>query len=485
MVAVNEFQTQITEDLLKGLRKEDRGDLFNALDSIVFVGNLISPNRKRAADLERDTKNRVVVDITNPHYFEDMDFFRPAALHFKKHGAYTNLPPNSHPMSEYYRFWAEEARRCREGYVRESDGEWITGYHYFYLNYSPILLTEEEVEDGTPLGGAMRVKDFPHFWDGDYLYFHYIEQGRIKGKHGNCLKTRGRGYSFKGRGKLAKVFILGDRNLKSSKEQSAFAIANEKEFLIKDGILNKFVDNINWCAEHTPWPRSRLKDSLNDMAWQMGYKDRKTQRSKGTLNEVMGVSLKNDPQKARGKRGPLIEWEEMGKFPGLLTAWQVARPSVEDGGFAFGQMVAFGTGGTEGADFSAAEEMFYNPGGYNIYDLPNVYDFGTAGGESRCAFFHPEYLNRKGFYDKNGNSDVVGCLIEVFKKRALVKYGSSDPNAIVQEKAERPIVPQEAIMRREGSIFPVMDIKERLAEIGANESSFVAAHYVGDLYATG
>lgn len=486
MIKVNHLQTEITEKLLKGLRKEDKGDLFNALDNILLVKRLIHPDRKRAKDLERDSRGRIIVDITDPHYFEGMDYFRPAALHFKKHGVYTNLPPNSHPMSEYYKFWTEETRRCREGYLREHDGEWITGYHYWYLNYSPILLTEEDVvEDGTPLGGAMRVKDFPHFWDGDYMFFHYMDQGRALGKHGNCLKTRGRGYSFKGRSNLAKVFVLGDKNEKSKSEQSAFAIANEKEFLIKDGILNKFVDNINWSAEHTPWPRSRLKDSLNDMAWQMGYKDKVSQRNKGTLNEVMGVSLKNDPQKARGKRGPLILWEEMGKFPGLLTAWQVARPSVEDGGFAFGMMVAFGTGGTDAADFSAAEELYYNPEGYNIYSLPNVYDFGTEGGEARCAFFHPEYLNRKGFYDEDGNSDVVGCLLEVYKKRALVKYGSSDPNAIVQEKAERPIVPQEAIMRKEGSIFPVMDIKEKLAEIGSDESKFVSAHYVGDLYTTG
>jgi len=481
VVKVNKYQTEITEKLLKGLRKEDKGDLFEAIDATMFINSLISPDRLYAKDLEKNDKGKITVDLSNPHILEDTDYFRQPALHYREHGTYTNLPPNSHPLSEYYKFWAEEARRCREGYAREFDGEWITNYHYFYLNYSPILLTASAEEEG---GLSTRIEDFPDFWDGDYLYFHYLEQARMNGQHCNCLKTRGRGYSFKARAKLAKIFILGDRDKKSASKQNGFAIANEKEFLIKDGLLNKFVDNINWCAETTPWPRSRLKDSLNDMAWTMGYKDKATQRTKGTENEVTGVSLKNDPQKARGKRGPLIEWEEMGKFPGLLTAWGVARPSVEDGGFAFGQMVAFGTGGTDGADFVAAEELYYNPRGYNIMPLKNVYDKGMDG-TSDCAFFHPEYLNRRGYYDKDGNSDVIGCLLEVFKKRAEVKYGSSDPNAIVQEKAERPIWPQEAIMRKEGSIFPIMDIKEKLAEIGADEASFVAAHYVGDLYVVG
>ena len=54
-------------------------------------------------------------------------------------------------------------------------------------------------------------------------------------------------------------------------------------------------------------------------------RDRDNNRSKGVLNEVIGVSLKNDPQKARGKSGPLIIWEEMGKFPGLLQAWHHQR----------------------------------------------------------------------------------------------------------------------------------------------------------------
>jgi hypothetical protein len=432
----------------------------------------------------KDDKGKAIVDIINPHLLEDTDYFRSAALHFEQHGCYTLLPVNSHPLSEYRKFWAEEARRCREGYVRE-DGEWITGYHYFYLNYSPILLVSQSAS-----GHNVRVDGFPRFWDGDYLYFHYIEQARGKGRHTNCLKTRGRGYSFKGRSQLAKVFILGDRekspedNNDPTKKQSAFAIANEKEFLIKDGILNKFVDNIDWCLEHTPWPRSRLKDSLNDMQWKMGYKDKGSNKLRGTLNEVTGVSLKNDPQKARGKRGPLIIWEEMGKFPGLSTAWEVAKPSVQQGDFAFGQMEAFGTGGTEGADFSAAEKMFYEPVAYNIHHLPNVFDKNTDG-TSICAFFHGEYLNREGCMDKDGNSDVIKALFQEAIERVNIKLGGSDPNALVQHKAEKPITPQDAIMRREGSLFPILDLKEHMAGIAVDVAKFTSPHYVGHLLVGG
>ena len=71
-----------------------------------------------------------------------MDYFRPSALHFEKYGNFTSLRPNANPNSEYGKWIREEKRRCWEGYIRKSDGEWVTGYMYWYLNYSPIMLSK-------------------------------------------------------------------------------------------------------------------------------------------------------------------------------------------------------------------------------------------------------------------------------------------------------------------------------------------------------
>ena len=174
----------------------------------------------------------------------------------------------------------------------------------------------------------------------------------------------------------------------------------------------------------------------------------------------------------------------MGKFPGFLTAWQIARPSVEDGDFAFGTMIAYGTGGTEGADFTGAEELFYSPSGYNVKHLPNIFDRNTNG-KTTSAFFFPEYLNRTGCYDRDGNSDVIKALVQILENRTKIKKGASDPNTLVQEKAERPITPQEAIMRREGSLFPIGDLKDYLAEIMPKVNKFTGPHWVGRLAISG
>jgi hypothetical protein len=467
----NSLQTPLDEDRIK---KEVLAELVEFISTIQFIQNLTNPNRKRAKDLERDEFGRIKVDLTNPHILEDMDYFRQAAIHYEQFHKYTNLYPNSQPTSNYFKFWKEEARRCREGLVRESDGEWIPGPYYFYLNYSPII--RSKIVKGTRR--AERFRGFPDVYDGNYLYFHYIQQAKEAGKHCGVLKRRGVGFSYMGSSGLARILLLGDTSFNRG-DVKAFAIASEKEYLIKDGILNKFEDNIDWCANNTPWPRLKTKDSINNMVWEMGYTDLNG-LTQGTRNSVIGVTTQGDPDKARGKRGPVIYWDEWGIFPNLLRSWNVGRESVEEGSFAFGTMIGGGTGGTEGADFAGAEEMIYNPDGYNILSLPNVYDKNTNG-STKIAFFFPAYLNRLGKYDINGNSDVIGSLIEIIEKRLDIKYNSTDPNTLVQHKAEMCITPQEAIMRREGSIFPISDLKDYLSSIMPDLSKFIATHYIGHL----
>jgi len=89
--------------------------------------------------------------------------FREAALHFQKYGYYNADPPESPDWKEY---WLEEKRRCIRGY--SVGGVWITGDHYFYLNYCPIRKLEDAHLKQTK---GKKVTTFPDFWDGDYNYF--------------------------------------------------------------------------------------------------------------------------------------------------------------------------------------------------------------------------------------------------------------------------------------------------------------------------
>jgi len=68
----------------------------------------------------------------------------------------------------------------------------------------------------------------------------------------------------------------------------------------------------------------------------------------GYKSEIIGVTLKDNPDVVRGKKANLIMFEEGGSFSELGAAWQIARPSVEVDGIAFGTMIVWGTGGDEG-----------------------------------------------------------------------------------------------------------------------------------------
>jgi len=451
-----------------------RVDILEVVEQVELLSWMVKDPKERgyAKDKERDGKGRIKVDVTKPHILEDMDYFRPLALHFQEYGKYTDLYPNPHPNSEYKKFWNTQKKRCLDGYVRESDGEWIPGYYYYYLNFSPIQLTKDlKNADGEFTGRAERTKEFPDVWDSDYLYFHYVEQAEDLGLYGAVLKTRGRGYSFKAAAMLA-------RNYRLIPESKSFAMASDSEYLEDDGLLDsKTWDNLDWVDINTPWASERLTDGKLKKI--LGYVDPKDQKKKGFKSQIMGVTTGGNPEKGRGKRGKILLYEEGGIFPHLTKTWQIARASFEDGDSVFGFMLAFGTGGTEGGNFAGLEELFYRGKGYRVNMLPNVYD--KTKGQGQCAFYVPEYMNRKSCYDKNGNSNTLKALVQLFIDRKAIKDNASDPKALTQEKAERSITPQEAVLRYEGSIFPIADLKAYLEDIIPMQNSFIAEHFIGDL----
>lgn len=473
LLPTNEFQTPITEELRDSLPTEVWDDFMDIVTNTEFIKSLISPERQRAKDLPRDSYGRIIVDVCHPHILENMDYFRQSAIHFQKYGCYTKLLPNPNPKSEFGMWLTREVTRCLEGMVRPEDGEWIPGDMYFYLNYFPIIQTK--LRKGSKIGD--RIVDFPEVWEGVYLRFHYLDQARNGGiydnfngaKHAVEIASRGRSKSYSIAAIMCKMFLLGE-SLTSLNKVKCTIVADQKEFLIKDGSLNKFVDGIDFCSKYTQFPKARLKNSLSDMQWVSGYLDKETNIPKGTQNEVLGIAIKDDADKTRGKRSQRLFYEEFGTFPKFLDVWQTSLPNVQEGNVAFGLAYAIGTGGSEGSDFIGALEMINYPDGYNVYSLPNVYDKGAVGAK-RTIFFFPSYMNSKGFYNHDGVSDIVGAIIDELKFRVKLKYNSSDPIQLTRRKAEYAFTIIDAIMRRDSNIFPSDKLNDRILELDQNPKS--------------
>lgn len=483
IVETNEFQTPITEELLSSYPQEIREQFLEFVSSVPFIQHLISPKRKRAKDLKRDDKGRIIVDLAHPHILENMDYFRPAAIHMEKYGCYTNLKPNANPNSQFRKWLDEEVRRCWEGMMRPEDGEWIPGTLYYYLNYCPMMMTS--ISEGKTKVGS-RVERFPEVWEGAYWRFHYLEEARYGGMYngfegGNYaveLSKRGSGKSFSMASLAARLFTLGESK-EAHNRLTTFIIASTSTFLTgNDGTLTKFVPDIDYVAKHTQFPKLRVTDSPNKLIWVAGYKDKLTGTRSGTLNSVSGISVDNDPQKVRGKRGFLF-FEEFGSFPNFIDTFNIAKYGMEEGGIKYGFAYALGTAGDKDSDFFGAQEILYNPVGYDVYSLPNVWDKPNQG-RPNFAFFFPGYINIKGKYNHDGVSDVVASLLFILQERYKAKYQTGDPRTIIKVTSEMPITPAEAIIRGSVSRFPVTDIMERLHQIDSNPR-FYDNTYVGEL----
>lgn len=490
-IKMNKYQTELTEELVNSLPQEVQDQLFDIINNVEFVKRLISPTREYAKDRPRDDRGRIIVDLANPHILENMDYFRPSAIHYEKYGTFTNLRPNANPNSEYGKWIREERRRIWDGYVRESDGEWVTGYLYWFLNYSPMMLSkirEYKDKDGKKRKSkrADRVESLPECWEGIYWRFHCLDQASNGGLYNNFeggqhmaeLASRGKGKSYSLASILNHIFVVGE-NEEAHEKVKGIVTAYQKEYLTKDGVLNKFVDMANFCATNTQFPRKRLKNSLQEMTWIMGYKDVELDIERGTQNTVLGVSSKDDESKLRGKRAAKILIEEFGTFPRLVDLYNVLLPSVQDGDIIFGQIYMLGTAGDNESDFAGAQEIMYNPRGYNMYALPNVFDKYNQG-KPYFVFFFPGYVNRKGCYNEDGVSDIIKALIEILMNRYRVKYNSTDPNTIIKTIAEVPITPAEAIVKTGVNMFPVADLTERIGQLDSNPTEYNDV-YVGDL----
>ena len=401
--------------------------------------------------------------------FKDTHLCSPAANYFRENGVYTKTVPGTR---DYYKFWDEQADRCINGYITEN-GIHITGYHYFYLNFFRI----DRAVEVTIKGRKVKKREFdqPRFYDGDYEFFwlchiarYGISEKEYKklnldvdihpddlsgGKQLIVLKARRKGYSYKMSSMLTcnYYFVARSKN---------FVFAFDKKYLQGDGIYQKFLDGMAFIDTNTPFLQPKLIDQKDKMVIKSGYKvhENGTDIDKGKQSLVQGISLKDNPDGARGRAGELVFFEEMGKFPGLKQAWDITQHTVEEGTDSLGLMIAFGTGGTEDADFEGAEELFYEPQENGCLRINNKWDDGADG--TWCGYFVPTYKNLPGFMDEDGNS-LEAEATEYSNKQRAVKKKSKKGKTYTQFIAELPFNPREAVLAFDTNLLPTQELLEQ------------------------
>ena len=241
-----------------------------------------------------------MVDFNKQIKFSDK--FRQAALQFIATGHYCTYPQGS---SEYFKFWDQEKDRCINGYTAD-DGDYITGYNYFYLNYCPIQRMVYTKDEKTGKVKKSREVSFPDFWDYDYYFFQALDDAEDQGKHMCVLKSRRKGFSYKMASACCRNYYL----IPASK---SYVYASNKQYLTEDGILTKAWDYMDFIDDNTAWGKKRSVNT--QMRKRAGFFSRDEYGNEvelGYKSEIIGVTLKDNASACRGKAGRLIIFEEAG-----------------------------------------------------------------------------------------------------------------------------------------------------------------------------
>lgn len=430
--------------------------------------------------------------------------FREDALHFQKYGYYCPDPWGS---PAWYEYWTDRRNRVIYGY--ESGGAKITGDHYFYLNFCPILLTED-----TKAKRSKKIRDFPLFWDGDYNYFwareiaykgiveplgkeeewdtftsvhvdtkeqalqlkayleslHLeikIEQDYLLGGWNLIVgKSRRKGYSFKNA-------AIGAKNYFTEPESLTIYAAYEKRYLTgSNAIFPMTLAYVNFINENTAWvmPSDYINTREQRRASYKEYKNG-VELEKGFKSELTIATFKDNPDAVRGKNAKDIYFEESGAFgtPGLLkSSYAASEDCVKDGEIKTGMITVFGTSGDMEGGTADYAEMFNNPKRFSMLPMENIWEEDERV-KGSVGFFHPVDWNMPGFMDEQGNSDKEGAknLIKGERQR-LIENGATSTD-LQQKLQEKPLNPTEAFSYTTMNIFPTLELKRQRDIIIANQ----------------
>lgn len=441
-----------------------------------------------------------LASVRNPDgLWINTSLFREAANHFIKYGYYCPDPWGSPAWFEY---WTEERKRCIQGYSIGSAK--ITGDHYFYLNFCPIL----KVKD-TSSSKSVKVKSFPDFWDGDYNYFWVreiarhgifdalgeneekreahikldsqaqalelkllfeslhlevrIEPDYLRGGWNLIVgKARRRGYSYKSAGTATNNYFTkpGSYN---------FFGAYEKKFLYPKGVFSMAVDNISFINSHTGWamPSDVVQKQDHIKASYIEYKNG-IKIEEGFKSEIQALTFKDNADAGRGKDVYDGWLEESGAFgtPDLLKRTYAAlQDTVMAGAIKTGMLTIFGTSGDLDGGSMDYAEMHTKPAAFGLLPFVNIWDEDSE--DIKCGFFHPINWNMEGYYDKEGNSDKASAKTKEMEERAAMIAAGATSLELNRRLQEKPLGPREAFGAVSLNNFPVVELNRRLQIVRA------------------
>lgn len=197
---------------------------------------------------------------------------------------------------------------------------------------------------------------------------------------------------------------------------------------------------------------------------------------KGSHSKVHHRTFADNPFAGNGTRPGLTFLEEAGFMYNLVDSLGALKECTQDGAYKFGVIWIFGTGGDmDGGSTQALQSVFYNPEGFDCLVFNDEWE-----GRGKIGYFVPAYMTLNQFKNEEGVSNKEIALNYLENERAkAARAKTKEP--LNNELQNRPIKPSEAFLVTTGNIFPIKELKDRLAQVEGSDT-IKNAEFVGKLF---
>ena len=180
---------------------------------------------------------------------------------------------------------------------------------------------------------------------------------------------------------------------------------------------------------------------------------------KGSKSKIKNKTFMDDPFAGQGSRNSIIVLEEIGMFNRLKETFNALVENMKHSGtFKFGTCIMIGTGGDmNGGGSLDAQEMFYDPETYDILSFKDHWEH-----KGKIAYFTPATYGLQEYRDEMGNINEEAATKKIDKEREKKKR-SKNKDALDSFIMYHPLVPSEIFLNKDGNIFPVYELRQRLA----------------------
>jgi len=384
------------------------------------------------------------------------EFSYLATFYNDNDGIYTNLTRGT---KDYTDFWVDVKNKCING-MTNSDDISITGIHFFYLNFCPILGYNEVT--------GRKSKIFPKFVDLDYEYYWMIDYCRKNQKSLIAVKGRRQGWSYKAGAIGAHEFTF----YPDSKTVIGAFMSTYSQ-----NTMNMVIDNLNHLNANTEFRKQRNPDLKDNIVARYQVDLGGIKVWKGYKSNVKSISFKDNPTAAVGLSANWLILDETGMFPNISDMYGYTEPLIKDGSIYTGVALLFGSSGNMDTGSKYFYEMFMNPGKYNMLEFLDPED-----GSKRTGFFSSASKGRWGnclnpnsqwykqpMVDEDGNSNEEAATDDLEYLRQKAKSGL-DPKALHSILTQFPLSYKEAFLRDKGAIFSSPEMLEWLGTLETTPS---------------